>query len=141
MKVIIAGTRSFTDYRAVVAAVELSGWGQKITQIVSGCAKGVDALGERYASINNIDVRYFPAEWVRNGPHAGPMRNREMAEYADALIALWDGRSPGTANMISEAAKHGLQVFIFPISGSSPADIFKGARVIGAKNVPPDHPR
>lgn len=135
MKIIIAGTRSFTDYRAVVAAVELSGWGKEITQIVSGCAKGVDALGEKYASINNIDVMYFPAEWVRHGPQAGPVRNRRMAEYADALIALWDGRSPGTANMISEAAKHGLQVFIYPISSLSPAEIFSGARVIGTKNV------
>jgi hypothetical protein len=109
MKVIIAGTRykdadqknPFDDYALIVEAVERSGF--KITEVVSGCAIGTDRLGEQWAKANNIPVKEMPAtphDWHQYGKRAGPMRNKRMAEYADAAIVVWDGKSPGTRNMV-----------------------------------------
>jgi hypothetical protein len=98
MKVIIAGSRNVNDYSLVVQAVERSGY--SITEVVSGCAVGVDRLGEQWAKANNIPIKEMPADWNRNGKAAGSMRNRDMAEYADAAIVVWDGKSPGSRNMV-----------------------------------------
>ena len=94
--------------------------------VVSGKAKGVDSLGERWAKRNNIPVKEFPAKWddlevegalIREGQYgtynarAGFIRNGLMAEYADALIAI-DQDTHGTNDMIKQANKSGLKVFL-----------------------------
>lgn len=111
MKVIIAGSRDITKYNTVEQAVKLSGF--EITEVVSGKARGVDTLGEVWALTHNIPVASFPANWNKHGRAAGPIRNCEMAEYAEALIAVYDGESTGTANMITQARSKGLDVFIY----------------------------
>lgn len=60
----------------------------------------------------DIPVKRFPADWDRHGRAAGPIRNCQMAQYADALIAIWDGKSRGTKNMIDEMNKCGKPVLI-----------------------------
>lgn len=117
MKVIVAGGRDFTNYTLVEEAIKLSGF--EISQIVSGKAKGVDTLGEVWALANNITVEAFPADWSQHGRAAGPIRNRQMAEYADALIAIWDGESKGTANMIQQARNKKLNVFIYLVKDAN----------------------
>ena len=109
MKVIIAGSRSIINYRAVRSAIERVGI--EITEVVSGTARGVDKLGERWAAENNIPIKRFPADWNKHDKRAGYLRNVEMAEYADALIAIWDGESKGTKHMIDIAIKNGLSVY------------------------------
>ncbi len=79
-------------------------------EIVCGMAKGADLLGKRYAEERGFKVKEFPADWNTNGKKAGPMRNTEMANYADALIAFWDGTSSGTGHMIEKAKQKGLKV-------------------------------
>lgn len=110
MKTIIAGMRDFYDYEKVSQAVTFSGL--CISEVVSGCATGVDALGEKWARERKIPVRKFPADWRKNGKAAGPIRNRQMAEYAEALVAVWDGKSKGTKNMIETARSLGLQTIV-----------------------------
>lgn len=112
-RVIIAGSRSLEDYELVKAYADfkLSNIEDEI-EIVSGAGSGADALGERYAKEKGFRIKRFPAEWDKYGRRAGPMRNRLMAEYADALLAYWDGESRGTANMIKEAQARGLKVGI-----------------------------
>lgn len=100
MKVIIAGSRNVKDYVLVQKTIEDSGWKDKITEVVSGCATGVDDLGERWARLNSIPIKEMPADWNTYGRSAGPQRNRAMAEYADGAIIIWDGQSRGTRNMI-----------------------------------------
>lgn len=100
MKVVIAGSRTIEDYKLVVDTIRNSGY--TITEVVSGAAVGVDRLGERWAIANNIPVKEMPAQWHQYGKRAGPIRNRAMAEYADAAIIIWDGVSNGTKNMINE---------------------------------------
>ena len=110
MKVIIAGGRMGVSYDEVVAAIKASGF--EITEVVSGCAAGVDTHGEQWAAENHIPVVKFPADWQKYDRSAGPIRNSEMAEYADALIAIWDGGSRGTANMIGEMKAKSKAIFI-----------------------------
>ena len=117
MRVIIAGTRSITDYATVVKAIEESGF--EVTEVLTGCARGVDLLGERYAKERGIPYRRFPADWKRDGKAANAIRNRRMAENADALIAVWDGRSSGTANAIEEAQRLGLPVHAVVVGQSN----------------------
>lgn len=103
MKVIIAGSRTIEDYELLLTAINRSGF--NITEIVSGTATGVDQLGEIYGALKDIPVKQFPAKWKTLGKKAGPIRNREMGEYADAAIILWDGKSSGTKNMINTMSK------------------------------------
>lgn len=108
---IVAGSRT-ASYKDVVEALALCPFTEKITLVVSGGARGADAHGERLAREHGVKVVRRRAEWRKYGAAAGPRRNRRMAREADALIAIWDGRSPGTRNMIYEARKRGLRVFV-----------------------------
>lgn len=111
-RVIIAGSRDFDDYLLLQDHADYMLSRQEDIEIVSGGASGADALGERYAKDRGYKLKIFPADWAKYGRRAGPIRNREMAEYADALLAYWDGKSRGTKNMIEEARARGLKVSI-----------------------------
>lgn len=110
MRTIIAGSRDITDYRMVVAAVKNSGITP--TVVLSGTAAGVDRLGEHWASKNGVPIEYYPADWDKWGKCADYRRNAEMADKAEALIALWDGHSRGTQHMINLAKHKGLKVHV-----------------------------
>jgi len=110
MKVIIAGSRHLRQYRLVGAAVASSGW--TVSEVISGGASGIDQLAIRWAREHEVPITVMPADWRRWGPAAGPIRNRLMAERADALIAVWDGFSRGTASMICLAERRGLPVHV-----------------------------
>jgi len=112
VKTIIAGSRGIEDYDQVKMATFMAAkHGIKVTEVVSGHARGIDRLGERWAAENGIPVKLFVPDWDKDGKRAGLLRNAEMAEYADALIAIWDGASRGTKNMIDNAEKKGLKVY------------------------------
>lgn len=108
-RVIIAGGRDFTDYNAVDEVMTRVHWP---TRILSGGAKGADAEGERWAKMWGVPCDVYPAEWDTHGKAAGPIRNAEMADNADVLVAFWDGRSSGTKNMIVTALRKGLEVHV-----------------------------
>lgn len=114
-KVIIAGGRSFADYELLTTKCDAL-LKQKSTTldivIISGTAKGADSLGERYALERGYAVEHFPADWKKYGRAAGMMRNAQMADIANALIAFWDGKSSGTKNMIDTAMKKKLNISI-----------------------------
>lgn len=103
MRVIIAGSRSITNIKYVIDAIEFckSTKNIDITEVVSGAARGVDKLGEKWARENNIKISSHPADWNTYKKAAGYIRNKEMGEYADFLIAVWDGNSNGTRHMIN----------------------------------------
>jgi len=96
----------------VVDAVKRSGWIDDISCVVSGTAKGVDKLGEKFALDYGLKIDRYPARWDIYGKQAGYIRNIEMAGVSDALIAVWDGVSKGTAHMIEQAHLLDLQVFV-----------------------------
>ena len=116
IKVIIAGTRDFNDYAFLKKNVDYFLQGinpnSEEIEIVSGNARGADKLGERYAKEYNLPVKLFPANWDKYGKRAGYLRNQEMANYADMLIAFWDEKSKGTKHMIDIAKKQSLTVIV-----------------------------
>lgn len=108
MKVIIAGSRDINDMNLLTKAIEDSGF--QITEVVSGGATGVDRLGENWSAWEFTSkpgiqkLTRFPADWNSYGKAAGPIRNKQMAEYADAAIVIHNG-SKGSLNMISQMKK------------------------------------
>lgn len=108
MKLIIAGSRDFADFALMEKVLKYF----EISEIVCGGARGADLLGKEYGDKYNIPVKMFPANWERFGNRAGPLRNIEMAEYGDALIAFWDGESTGTKHMITEAHRRKLYTVV-----------------------------
>lgn len=111
MTTIIAGSRGITNPEVIVAAVAASGF--QITEVFSGGARGVDIAGENWAIAQGIPVRSFPADWETFGKRAGMLRNEEMASQAEQLIAIWDGKSPGTKHMITIADEYGVPTFVY----------------------------
>jgi hypothetical protein len=110
MKTIIAGSRNCTDKKHLDEALSACGWTP--TSVVSGTARGADSLGEDWATRNGVPLERFPANWNLYGRAAGFMRNEEMADHAEAIVALWDGESRGTKHMIDTARRKGLRVYV-----------------------------
>ena len=99
MKLIIAGSRTFTDYQLLCQT--LAPERHHITEVIHGGARGADQLGFRWAVRHHVRSRCFAADWERFGKAAGVRRNHQMAQAGDMLLAFWDGRSAGTRHMIS----------------------------------------
>lgn len=112
MRVIIAGSRmcSLTVCELSLIIVE-SKFNPSV--IISGGARGADALGEAWAAVTQTKCEKYPADWDKYGKSAGYKRNEQMASNADALIALWDGESKGTKHMIDIANKRELLTYIW----------------------------
>lgn len=110
MRVIIAGGRDFNDYQLLKDKVNYYMSNASDVVVICGEAKGADVLGKRLAKENRLLVNSFPAKWELYGKSAGYIRNKEMADTADVLVAFWDGKSKGTANMIEIAKKKGIPV-------------------------------
>lgn len=109
LRTIIAGSRSFNDFATMQEMMETVPW--TISAVLNGTAPGADTMGAKWAKHNqSISVINYPAPWEEFGRRAGMMRNIVMADNADALVAIWDGRSRGTAQMIEEATKRNLVV-------------------------------
>jgi len=109
MKLVIAGSRHSSLCEADLAKLDAIHAAEGVTEVVSGGAKGVDTDGEAWAESRGIPVRQFRPDWRRFGRGAGPVRNREMAQYADA-VAVFPGGS-GTRNMLKEAQRARKRVF------------------------------
>ena len=110
MKVIVAGGRDFNNYQMVCDALK----DLDITEIVCGRARGADTLGEQYGKEFDKPIKYFNPDWENQGRAAGIIRNHQMGDYADYLVAFWDGKSRGTKDMIEymrSIGKHGKVIF------------------------------
>jgi len=111
MKIIIAGPRDRSvDFKFLDEALKESGF--ELDELVCGMAYGIDTSAFEWANWCGFAVKEFPAKWEIHGRAAGPIRNTSMARYADALIAIWDGKSKGTGGMIKIARLSGLKVFV-----------------------------
>jgi hypothetical protein len=117
MKVIIAGSRDIPEpYEWVTEAIQESQFA--ITEVISGYARGIDRAGEQAAEEWGFDLVIFPANWTKHKKTAGYRRNQKMAEYADALIAIWDGKSKGTQHMIDIMEKLKKPIELIMVNGN-----------------------
>ncbi|MDV3002466.1 MAG: hypothetical protein N5P05_004121 (plasmid) [Chroococcopsis gigantea SAG 12.99] len=108
MKIVIAGSREFSDYNLLQTKLDSLLIKAEDVEIVSGCAIGADKLGERYARERGYKLTQFPANWQLHGKKAGYLRNVEMAQYATHAVLFWNGVSMGTAHMINLCEKYKL---------------------------------
>ena len=76
-------------------------------EIVSGGAGGVDTLAAEYARKKGVKLTVFLPEYKRYGRGAPIVRNKKIVDYADRIIAFWNGRSKGTLSVIDYARKIG----------------------------------
>lgn len=109
MKVIIAGGRDFKNEPLLIQSVNDLMNEQSLEnhefEVISGGAKGADSMGRQLAEGNRLVLHLYPAQWDRFGKSAGYLRNEQMADIADYLLAFWDGKSKGTKHMIDIAER------------------------------------
>lgn len=114
-RVVIAGCRDYNNYDEAKQYIDFCLSNIKKENkiiIVSGCASGADAIGERYAEENGFKVEKYPADWKTYGRSAGPKRNRQMAKISDYVICFWNGKSRGTKSMIGYAKEYSKPIKI-----------------------------
>lgn len=125
MKLIIAGSRygmnkdtqsKFNLKMYSIIQQTVSHKVDKIAEIVSGTAWGIDKAGEYWAKQNGIIIKPFPADWGKLGVVAGHVRNKDMAKYGDVLLAIWDGSSTGTESMVKFAKEFNVPTFKLQLS-------------------------
>ena len=117
MRLIIAGSRTFTDYQLLCHT--LAPERHRIIEVLHGGARGADRLGIRWALSHSVRLTGFPADWQRFGKSAGVRRNHQMAQAGDVLVACWDGRSAGTQHMISCMQQLGKPVVVIRTDGQA----------------------
>ena len=117
MKLLIAGSRTFTDDQKLCQV--LAPDRHRIAQVITGGARGADQLGYRWAWKHAIRHQLFRAEWERFGKSAGMRRNHQMAQAGDVLVACWDGQSPGTAHMIACMRALGKPVVVIRVEATA----------------------
>ncbi len=117
MKVLVCGSRHFTDYKLLEEVLDEIHKETEITEIIEGEARGADRLSADWAVRNNIPVRRFPALWDVHGRAAGPIRNQQMLDEGkpQMVVAFRGPNSRGTQNMIDQSIKAGLSVKIVDI--------------------------
>ena len=117
MKLIIAGSRDIENPLYIDSNMKIitSKYGIP-NEIIHGGAKGPDTHGKKWAERKNIKTNKFVPKWNEYGRSAGPIRNSEMAQYGDVLLAIWDGESSGTKDMIEKALDSGIDIHVVNIN-------------------------
>ena len=109
-KLAVVGSRTFTDEELLSSI--LHKFDKKSLTIISGGAMGADKLAENWAKRWGVKTIIFKPDYKKYGRKAGIIRNKDIIENADQVIAFWDGKSPGTKNSIDRAEKRGIKVDI-----------------------------
>lgn len=122
LKIIIAGSRTITDYSHLVNAIIGAINAGVITpahsfEVVSGGAKGVDTLARRYAGESKYPLTEMKPIYKGANDRGAPLRrNIDIANYGDVLVAVWDGSSTGTKHIITYMEKLGKPVYVHRIN-------------------------
>ena len=105
MKIAIIGSRS-------IFSADIERYASSADEIISGGAAGVDTLAAEYAKEHGLKLTVFLPNYERYGRAAPIIRNREIVDYAEAVIAFWNGKSRGTLSTIKYAQKKGVPIKI-----------------------------
>jgi len=117
MRLAVVGTRTFE--RVDLVDAHLDRWRSQHSPliIVSGGARGADRLAASYAKRHCLELLQFRADWAQHGRRAGAIRNRQIVDNADALVAFWDELSPGTRITLEMAARGGVPAMVVTVDG------------------------
>lgn len=105
MKLAVIGSRNFNNKECLYKHLTQFNSQCPISEIVSGGAKGADSLGFDWAVNHNIPTKIFKPDWAKYGKGAGFIRNKDIINNSEYVIAFWDGISKGTKNSIDLAKK------------------------------------
>ena len=111
-RIVIGGYRNFNNYEIFKDFVDLCIRDKSEITILSGHCKGTDLMAERYAKEKGLVLEIYPADWKKYGKAAGPIRNKQMVENADTVIAFVSETASGTKNLIENAKKLNKELFI-----------------------------
>lgn len=116
-KLVICGSRDFNNYLYLKKRIDkvIKNWNKDETLIIEGGARGADRLGRLYAEKNGIQYKTYPADWDKLGKRAGYVRNIQMAETATHAVVFWDGKSPGTKQMIKILEEKSVRTIVFKV--------------------------
>jgi len=112
MRVAVIGGRDFKDKDYMFFVLDKYNEKHGISHIVSGGAKGADSLAESYAKNRYIPYTVYPANWRKHGKGAGFIRNSQIANDCDALLAFPTKNSVGTYDTVDKAKKAGKKVYV-----------------------------
>ncbi len=96
-----------------------------VTEIVSGGAKGIDTCARNYALAHGLALTEFLPEYEKYGRGAPLRRNITIIEYADFVLAFWDGKSRGTKYVIDNCKKRNIPVAVYQPAAGSEANEFQ----------------
>ena len=113
MRIAIVGSREFDDYEYMKEKFFETTKDIKVSVIVSGGARGADTLAEKLADEILSEKAIFPANWKAYGKSAGFIRNGEIVNNSDMIIAFPIGKSSGTWDTIRKGQNKGIPVHIF----------------------------
>lgn len=119
--VCVVGSRGMADYGVLSHVLDGLILRDDGLQFVCGGARGADTLGERWAKDHGVPTVLMPADWATHGKKAGPIRNTEMAQITDVLVAFWDGHSRGTQHMLRTChtmATRSISIYLYRLDGS-----------------------
>lgn len=111
MKLLIIGSRTITDFDLTNHIPE------ETELIISGGAKGMDTVAERYADEHSIEKLIIKPQYEKYGRAAPLKRNEEMVDKADVVLAIWDGKSKGTDYTLKYAQKKSKRIIQITITG------------------------
>jgi hypothetical protein len=117
MKIAVVGSRQVLDEPVIQEVLDT--YLGKMTVLITGGAKGVDTLAERWARKNDIPVEVYLPDWKNLGKAAGIVRNRAMVLECQECIAFWDGISKGTKSTIDMCKKQNKPVVVFTVETSA----------------------
>ena len=86
-----------------------------VTEIVSGGAKGIDSIAASYARQHGIPLTEFLPDYQRYKRGAPLKRNQQIANYADEVLAFWDGQSRGTLFTVNLFKQQGKNVTVIQL--------------------------
>ena len=113
MKIAVIGSRQVNNYTWFIVSDTLKEY--KPSLIITGGAVGVDTLAEFYADSYEIPKNIILPNYEKYGRPATHIRNREIVNGADLVLAFWDGSSPGTKSVIKYARKRNKQIRVITI--------------------------
>ena len=117
MKIVICGSRTFNNYEQFCSEMKdiLDLRNKDTVILISGGAKGADTLARNYAEENGYKFEEYLADWDNLGKKAGYIRNVQMLEVADSVVAFWDGKSRGTAHMVKESLRRNIPLVVIDV--------------------------
>ncbi len=119
MNLVICGSRFFNDYESfeqiMLDFLSKNNLDVHSCIVISGGARGADKLAENFSYTHNYEFYEIPADWSTHGKSAGIIRNLQMLDVANHVVAFWDGKSPGTKHMIDTCKKRNIKNTVFMV--------------------------